>query len=292
MAFVWIQQWVALPIVYEQQQMGDLPPGSRPQALENATTGFAQDGSSSASASYRPVDNTSPFHSQLSPLPQAQHRPDMRANALTATHYQPQEHGASPLNMGSMANALPEQGVFDDGSMNPQSIQRSLPGGASAVPYQLAQNVQMSTSPSYGAGFASNPYQHNYIPAPGAQHGQFQAFGANTTRIGGAPSMQPPYQNYPQAGQYMYYPAPYGAQGQFMPGFAAQAAHAQGMYGRRPSMSNAPAGVLGQGQDFSRLDGNVPNSRSNPAMAQGEAGFGAQYGAQFVPQGKSMFPPA
>lgn len=264
--------------------MGDLPSGSCPQALETATTGFAQDGSSSASAPYRLADKTSPFHSQLSPLPQAQLRPDMRANAPSASHYQNQEYGVSTLNMGSMASALPEQGVFDDGFMN-QSIQRSLPGGAAAVPYQLPQNVQLSTSPSYGAGFASNPYQHNYMPAPGAQHGQFPAYGANATRIGGAPSMQPQYQNYPQAGQYMYYPAPYGAQGQFMPGFPAQVAHAQGMYGRRPSMSNGSAGVLGQSQDFSRLDRNSSNTHPNPAMAQGEAGFGAQYGAHFVPQG-------
>lgn len=288
MAFVWVQQWVALPIVYDQQQMGDLPSGSRPQASDNATTSFAHDGSTSASAPYRPADDTSPFHSQLSPLPQAQLRPDFRSTAPTAAHYQAQEHGVSPLNMASMANALPEQGVYDDTSVNSQSVPRSLPGGAStaAVQYQLAHNVQLSTSPSYGAGFASNPYQHNYIPAPSAQHAHFQSFGNNPARIGGAPSMQAPYQNYPQQAQYMYYPAPYGAQGQFMPGFAPQTAQAQALYGRRQSIPNASVGVLGQNQDFSRLDGSVPNTRPNPGIAQGDPSYGAQYGAQFVPQGK------
>ncbi|CAO2648991.1 Nn.00g099400.m01.CDS01 [Neocucurbitaria sp. VM-36] len=290
MAFVWVQQWVPLPIVYEQQ-MGDLPSGSRPQALENATTGFARDGNPSTSSPYKSPESNAPFYSQLSAISQGQLRPDFRSPTHPTAQYQSQEHGASPLNMGSMAGALPEYGSFEDGSAVQQSIPRSLSGAStSAVAYQLGQNLQMQAHASnnlpahtsYGPGFAPSSYQQNFMPSQSSQHGAYPPFGTNQPRLASATSMQTPYQNYQQASQYMYY-APYGGQGQFVPGFATQSTQGHTMYGRRPSLTNTSIGIMTQSADFSHIEGNFPGARVAPGNPQGEAGsFGSAYGVPFV----------
>ncbi|KAJ4370531.1 hypothetical protein N0V83_005052 [Neocucurbitaria cava] len=295
MAFVWVQQWVPLPIVYEQQ-MGDLPSGTRPQALDNATTGFARDGNPSVTSPYKSPENNAPFYSQLSAISQGQLRPDFRSPTHPTAQYQSQEHGASPLNMGSMIGALPEYASFEDASVVPQSIPRSLSGAStSAVAYQLGQNLQMQTHgsgnlpthTSYGPGFAPGSYQQNFMPSQSSQHSAYPPFGANQPRLTNATSMQPPYQNYPQASQYMYY-TPYGAQGQFVPGFAGQTAQGHAMYGRRPSLTNASAGMMGQSADFPHIEGNFLGARVAPGNPQGEANsFGSAYGAAF-PQASGM----
>ena len=150
MAFVWVQQWVPLPVVYEQQQhMGDLPPGPRPHAMDNATTGLARDGNTSGSfpTSLKSPDSSDPFYSQLSGLPHGQLRPDFRSSTHANGSHQPQEHGTSPLNMGAMTGALPNYGTNDNASTNPQTVPRSLSGAStSAVAYQLGQNLQMTSS--------------------------------------------------------------------------------------------------------------------------------------------------
>jgi hypothetical protein len=292
MAFVWVQQWVPLPIVYEQQHMGDLPPGSRHQAMENATTGFAREGNPSASfpASFKSPDNNAPFYSQLSALQQGQLRPDFRSPTHPGAHYQSQEHGASPLHMGSMAGALPDFGAGDDASLSQQTVPRSLSGAStSAVAYQLGQNLQMPTHasgnmpshPSYGPGFATGLHQQTFIPQQGSQYVAYPSFATNQPRLAGATSIQAPYQNYQQASQYMYYPAPYGAQGQFNPGFAAQTAQGQAMYERRASLTNT--GMQGQSTDFSHVDGNFAGARMATASFQGDpTSIVSPYGAQFA----------
>jgi hypothetical protein len=174
MAFVWIQQWVPLPIVYEQQHMGDVPSGSRPQAMDNATTGFAQDGNLPASfpVPLKSPDNNAPFYSQLCAIPQAQLRQDFRS----PTHYQSQEHGASPLNMSPMVGALPDFGAGDDASTSQQTVPRSLSGAStSAVAYQLGQNLQMPTHiPPSGLGMlrasTSRPSCLNMAPSMAPIH--------------------------------------------------------------------------------------------------------------------------
>ena len=272
--------------------MGDLPPGSRPPALDNATTGLARDGNPSASSPYKSPDNNAPFYSQLSAISQGQLRPDFRSPTHPTAQYQSQEHSMSSMNMGAMAGALPEYGSFDEASVIPQSIPRSLSGAStSAVAYQLGQNLQqmpahassnLSPHPSYGPGFAPSPYQQSFMPSQGSQHGAYPPFGANQTRLNSATSMQTPYQNYPQASQYMYY-SPYSAQGQFVPGFAAQAAQGHGMYGRRPSLTNTSVGIMGPGTEFSHIEGSFPGARAVPGNPQGEVGsFGSNYGVPFV----------
>lgn len=243
MAFLWVQQWVALPVIHEGQ-MGDIPPGSRPQALDNAATGFARGGHQnqplSSPSPYKPLDNSAPFHSQLSSLPQNQLRPDFRPSA----QYMPQEHGPSPLNMGSMAGALPDYSSMEDGQ---QALPRSLSGAStSAVVYQLSQNLQapahapgnMPNHSAYGLGYGGNPYSQNqaYVASPGnPQQGPYQ-YAPMQSRMHMGPSMQPPYHSYPHAPQYMYYPTPYGSQAQFTPSFPAQGGQTQAGYDRRGSM--------------------------------------------------------
>ncbi|CAA9962276.1 YT521-B splicing factor [Pyrenophora teres f. maculata] len=271
MAFFWVQQWVPLPVVYHHQ-MGDLPPGPRPQAMDHATSTFAP-------AALKSPDGNAPFYSQLSALPQGQPRPDFRSPAHPNGHYQPQDHGASSMNMGAMAVALPEFGADDDASLNQQNIPRSLSGAStSAVAYQLGQNLQMPSHPSYGPGFAAGMHQQPFMPQHGSQYGVYPSFAPNQPRLAGATSMQAPYQNYQQASQYMYYPTPYAPQGQYNHGYAVQASHGQPMYGRRASLTNT--GMQRQIADYSHMDGNFPGAR----IAHGNfAGDPAPYNAQFAP---------
>lgn len=299
MAFVWVQQWVALPVVYEGQgPMGDLPPGSRPQALDSAATGFARDGNQGPStSSYKSPDNTTPFHSQLSAIPQGQLRPDYRSPTHTTAQYPPQEHGASPLNMSSMAGALPEYGSIDDASVNPQSqsVPRSLPGAStSAVVYQLGQNLQMPihasgsmpSHPSYGNAYAAGPYQQQAF-GQGSQHGAYPPFGPNQSRMPAA-SMQTVFQNYPGPSQYMYYPAPYGHQAQYNPGYGAQSLQSQAVYGRRGSTTDTTAGLTSpHNMSFQHIEGGFQDTRVGTGGLQGEQ---ASMGLPFMRgQGRRTF---
>ncbi|KAF1945387.1 hypothetical protein EJ02DRAFT_53952 [Clathrospora elynae] len=263
--------------------MGDLPPSSQPQTMDLATAGFVRDGNPSAPSStlVKSPDNNFPFYSQLSALPQGQPRPDFRSPTHPAAHYQSQEHGASSLNMGSLAGALPDYGAGDDASFNPQSIPRSLSGTSpSAVAYQLGQNLHtqafgnMTSHPSYGPGFSTGAHQQTFMPQQGSQYGAYPSFGANQSRLA---FMHAPYPNYQQPSQYMYYPVSYGSQGQYNPGLAVQAAQGQTMYGRRAS--------LGQGQhmEFLHMESNSSDARMAPWNFQGDpSAIGSPYGALFV----------
>ena len=281
---MWIQQWVALPVVYEQQ-MGELPPDSRPQALDSATTGLARDGNL-LNSPYKSLDNNAPFYSQLSAIPQGQLRSDFRSPPHTSTQFQYQDHGSSLMNMNLMAGALPEFASFEDASVNSQSVPRSLSGAStSAVAYQLGQNLQMPahasgslpTHPSYGLGFGPTPYQQTYMLSQGPQHGSYPPFATNPPRLPGTTTTQAPYQSYGQASQYMYYPTPYEVQGQFAPGYAAQGSQGHSMYGRRASLTSS-----GPGADFSHIENGFPGARIAPMNLHGEQGqVGSTYSMPF-----------
>lgn len=255
MAYIWVQQWVALPVVHEGQ-MGDLPPGSRPQGLDITATGFARDGNQGlALSSLSPLkspDNNAPFYSQLSALPQQPPRPDFRSSANPSTQYTSQEHGASLLNMASMVGALPDYGSVEDTSLNltQHSVPRSLAGtSTSAMTYQSGQSILTTAhatgglpgQSSYGAGYATGSYPQAFVPSQVSQHAVYPHY-ANQPRMPGGSSMHVPYQNYQQASQYMYYAAPYGAQGQFAHGFPAQSAQGQGVYDKRGSATGVLTG--------------------------------------------------
>lgn len=282
MSFVWVQQWFALPIIIEGQ-MGDLPPDSRSHTMDFNAAGLRDDQHAPlpSSSPYKVQDNNTPFYSQLSSIQQGQHRPEQRPSAQPNPYYPSQQHDASSFKMGAMAGALPDYGS-DTHHQASQSIPRSLSGAStSALVYQLGQSLQMPAHapgnmpvhPSYGSGYATSPYQQGYMAQQTAQNGVFPTYNPNQSRVQGVPSMQNPYQQpYPQPSQYMYYPAPYGAQGQYPSGFAAQNVQNQAMFGRRASLVTAPIGMPGQSVELSPHEGSYTG-----APVASAAAFGAPF---------------
>ncbi len=266
--------------------MGDAPLGPRSHTMDTTTVGIARDGNTSGSfpTSFKSPDSNDPFYSQLSGLPQGQLRPEFRSATHASGSYQSQEHGTSPLNMGAMTGALPNYGANDNVSMNPQAVPRSLSGAStSAVAYQLGQNLQtpsgsMPTHAPFGPGFAAGLQQQPFMPQQGSQYNAYPSYAANQPRLAGVAPMQSPYQNYQQASQYMYYPAPYGPQGQFSHGFGAQS---QTMYERKPSLANT--GMQGHVADYSHVDGSFPGARMTTGNFPGDASsVMSPYGAHFA----------
>jgi len=263
--------------------MGDLPPGPRSHTMDNTTASLARDGNNSNSfpTSLKSPDSNDPFYSQLSSLPQSQLRPDHRSSTHANGTYQSQEHGTSPLNMGAMTGALPNYGAHDNTPMNPQ-VPRSLSGAStSAVAYQLGQNLQMpgnmSAHASYGPGFATSLPQQHFMSQQGSQYNAYPSYPTNQPRLAGVAPMQSPYQNYQQASQYMYYPAPYGQQGQFNPGFGAQGQ----MYERKAGSTNT--GMQGHVADYSHGDGGFPGVRMATGNYMGDSSsIMSPYGVQFA----------
>ena len=287
MSFVWVQQWFALPVVIEGQ-MGDLPPDSRSNTMDFNAAGLREDQHAALSSSpYKAQDNNTPFYSQLSSIQQGQQRTEHRSPAQQNPYYPSQQHDASAFKMGAVAGALPDYGS-DTHQQALQSIPRSLSGAStSALVYQLGQNLQMPThasgnmpvQASYGTGYATSPYQQGYMPQQSAQNAVYPMYNPTQPRVQGVAPMQNPYQSYPQPSQYMYYPAPYAAQGQYPSGFAAQGMQNQTMYGRRASLVTAPNGIPGQGVELSPLEGN---------FAGAPGGTAAAFGAPFY-QGLGMY---
>lgn len=300
MAFVWVQQWIALPVVVEEL-MGDLPSGPSPQALDMTAVSIAHESHQGhvhqSPTSLRSPGSNTPFYSQLCSIPQSLHH-DFRSPAhaahSTSPHYS-QDHGATPLNMGAMAGALPEYVQADGGGGQPQLPQRQLSGAStSALVYQLQQNLQVQGQNSnalpmqsgYGPGFAAGQFQHNYMPTQASAHPNYAVFSTNQRGPGHGAS-QAPYQNYPHQPPYLYYPAPYGTQ-PFAPGYAGQNAQGQAMYGRSQSTSSHVA-LPGQGMDMSQQDGTFPpGHRPSSGGIQGDPGaMGWMSGGQFMqPTGK------
>lgn len=273
MAFVWIQQWVALPVLLEEQ-MGDIStrPGSQP--LDITAAGLAHDEHQSNPKPSPPnltsTTSSTPFYSQFSSIPQVQLRPNLRSPAQpTSPHYPPPDHGSASLNMGTMAGALPEYGSVDvaQGSFPvAQHNQRHLSGAStSALVYQLQQNLQVAGPPSgslhaYGPGFSTGQFPPNFVPTHPSQHLNYSSFPPNSQRVPAPGPMQPSYQNFPpqpsQPSQYLYYPAPYGSQAQYSPGFPEQNLQNQAMYGRRPSLSGSHVPMGAHNLELPQQDGN------------------------------------
>lgn len=296
MSFVWVQQWFALPIVVEGQ-MGDLTPDPRSHTMDFTAAGLVREDQHAplpSSSPYKAQDNNTPFYSQLSSIPQGQARSDHRSPAQPTSYYPPsQQHETSAFKMGAMAGALPDYGseITSLHHQASQSIPRSLSGAStSALVYQLGQNMQMPAHapgnmpvhPSYGSGYATSPYQQGFIPPQ--QNGVYPTYNHTQSRLQGVSPMQNPYQQYPQTPQYMYYPAPYGAQGQFSTGYLAQGVQSQAIYGRRASLVTAPIGIPGQNVELSPHEGSYTGAR----MAHGDpAANAAAFGASFY-QGLGM----
>jgi hypothetical protein len=264
MSFVWVQQWFALPF-----QMGDLPPDSRSHTVDFTAAGLACDSQHAPPASSSPhkaQDNNTPFYSQLSSISQGQHRSDHRSSAQNQYLSQ---HESSPFKMGAMAGALPDY-ASDLQSQTSQSIPRSLSGAStSAVVYQLGQSLQMPAHvagnmpnyPTYSSGYGASLYQQGYMPQQAIQGGIYPTYNPNQSRMQGVAPLQNPYQSYQQPSQYMYYPAPFGAQGQYPGGYQAQGTQGQPMYGRRPSLGTAPLAIPGQNMEMPPHEGSFAPAR-------------------------------
>lgn len=290
MSFVWVQQWFALPLIVEGQ-MGDLPPDSRSQTMVPTAAGLPREDQHTQlppSSPYNAQDSNTPFYSQLSSISQGQHRPDHRSPAQS-TPYHATQHDSAAFKMGAMAGALPEH-ISDAQHQTLQSIPRSLSGAStSALVYQLGQSLQMPAHtsngiplhPLYGTNFGTSPYQQGYMQSPTTQGGIYPHYNPNQPRPQGVAPMQNPYQQYSQPSQYMYFPAPYGAHGQYPISYTAQGSQAQTGFGRRPSLGTAPFAVPGQTTEVPSHEGSFPGTW----MAQGDPNT---FGAPFY-QGQGIF---
>ena len=250
MAYVWVQQWVALPVVVEEL-MGDVPPdaGIGPTGRLTAedevqlpiTQLPLQQGSQVQS---RTAGANPSFYTQFSSLPSFPQRvepsrPPPPQQSLGSFNPQVGQHQhGSTFNMGAMACALPGYGATSPNptmqSSQHQQMQRRLSGASTlSVVYQLQQNLQHSQ----GASSLANPTSYvnfpqiHYGSAFGqAEAGHQQSFGpycSSQQRVGG---MQQPFPPYPQLSpQHFYF-----AQGQQPAAFAGQMGQFPTAYGDRP----------------------------------------------------------
>ena len=277
--------------------MGDLPSGSGPQTLDITAAGLAHDDlqalQQQSTSNVRPSSSNSPFYSQLSSIPSSQLRPDIRSHAHTNSPQFAQDPNATSLNMGAMTAALPDYGLAE--GPQPQQPARQLSGAStSALVYQLQQNLQVHGQPSntlpvqsgYGPGYGPGQFQHNFMPQHASPHTMYAAFPSNQQRGPGPNPMSAPYQNYPQQPQYMYYPAPYGAQ-PFASGYAGPSAQSQAMYGRRPSSNSSHVPMPGQGMEISQQEAmHSAGHRVGPGAVQGDpASMGWMPGAPYMQTG-------
>ncbi|KAF2683438.1 hypothetical protein K458DRAFT_305401 [Lentithecium fluviatile CBS 122367] len=264
--------------------MGDMPHGSGPQALGITATGLAQDehqGTPNPTLNLKSPSNNTPFYSQLSAIPQTQPRPDLRSPAHPQSpHYPTQDHGASSMNMGVMAGALPDFASVNVAQGNPamlQHDQRQLSGAStSALVYQLQQNLQIpgptsgSLPSHYGAGFNASQFQQNFAPQQGSQHPNYAQFPTGHQRVAGPGPMQTPYQSFPQHSQFLYYPGPYGPQAQYSQGFPGQNNQGQAVYGRRQSV------------EMPQQEGGFTINRMVSSSMQDPGAVGPMFGGPFV----------
>ncbi|KAF1998063.1 hypothetical protein P154DRAFT_536697 [Amniculicola lignicola CBS 123094] len=265
MAFVWVQQWFPLPIIFEGQ-MGDLPPGSVPLAMDAPGAGLPHDETqhfNSPPAFKQPGQNAA-FYAQLSSIPQST-RHNLRSPTNPTNHHHPvQDLGPTPLNMGPISAALPEYGNMDGTQSTPQAhlqSQRPLSDTSpSILVYQYQHNLHghspnsLTAHSPYGPAYGAGQYPQNFGPVHGSQNINYGPFNGTQQRLPGPTPMQSSYQGYQQASQYLYYPPHYAPQGQYPPGFPNHTAQPIGMYGRRPSLPSAQMPLMGQNIDVPRQD--------------------------------------
>lgn len=299
MAFFWVQQWVAFPVVLPDS-MGDLAPQPSPKPQDVTAAGLVHDdhqNQASLSSGIMHPNNNTPFYSQFSSIPSSQPRPDLRSPAHpTSPHHPLQDQSAGSLNMGAMTGALPEIVSGDAGQA--QLAQRQLSGAStSALVYQLHQDLQMQvpssapipTQPGYGANFGMSQYQQGYLPHQASTRMNYPPYATGQQRPPGPSLMQPAYQHYSQQSPYMYYPTAYATQ-HYAPGFQGPNAAGQAMYGRRPSLTPSHIPMSGHGVDVSQQEGMFsPGHRQVPGLGPGDPGSMAwAAGGQFPqPLGKN-----
>ena len=252
MAYVWVQQWVALPIIVEeQQQMGDAPPdtgvgpSSRPSG-ENDGQQSALPYPQSSQGQPKVPTPVPPFHAQYPSFPQRIDPSRIPSQPNFGTINPPpgqQSHGVA-FNMTAMAGALPDYGsgpanpVLQQQQQQQQQTQRRLSGASTpAVVYQLQQSLQ------YPQGVSSIPSPPSYGSFPPGQYGAFGqpsnqqpfgAYGSSPQRVTGIHQQFQPYQQL--SPQQFYF-----AQGQQIPTYGPPAGQFSAPYVSRPSASGLSA---------------------------------------------------
>lgn len=255
MNFVWVQQWVALPVISEEP-MGDAPPN--PSGFE----GHPQDGGkpnagqqSHGSAGPGQGEGAQPFYSQFSGIPQQQRADASRSQPGMAPYntVPAQSHGDPSFNMSHLANALPEYSTSQAQAQRGQTM--------SAAPFRGQQYPSGSHfSGSYGPG--QFPGGLSLDQSLGAGSAQIPRPGA----LGVAASPYSPYGQ--QLPQYYYPNSPFSPQNQpqsFFPG----GGQAIPSYDRRPSMGQMQA-----------MQGSFPGSAIQPQgsgrVLPGSGGYAEQ----------------
>lgn len=185
MAFIWVQQWVALPIIAEGP-MGDTTSNPPNQTPEHDV--YLHDDKSRAPAGSG-VPDVSPYH-QFSGAAQ-QLRQDASRHQANLGSYPVQSHQpqSNSFNLGSMASALPDFAAT-------QQAQRVQGGAQSSV-----RGLHYSSASPYGGNFASGQFPGTSIDTSldGLTGQQPQRHG----NLGTAPS---PYSPYGQQLPQYYYP--------------------------------------------------------------------------------------
>jgi hypothetical protein len=253
MAYVWVQQWVALPVIVEEP-MGDLAPDSgigsghlpADPSHDDSQISATQFHSSQQSSIPSRLGGNHSFGNQFSSIPSFQQRGD--PHRIPSHHGQPsynpqqlgqqeQQQPGSSFSMGAMAGALPDCSSGMAGSQfqsgqQPQSQRRLSGASTPAVVYQLQQNLQyqpatgasgFSNQGAYG-GFGQSQYQNGYGQSQTQLPG-FNLYPGGQPRLNTMQQQPPQYQQ--MSPQYYYYSAggysgqtpqsPFGAQ--FLGGF-------------------------------------------------------------------------
>jgi hypothetical protein len=255
MAFFWVQQWVALPIIIEEH-MGDVShdSGSGPPRLESQEPTHddlqfpgqkPSIPSSSLPATSRSPGAGAPFYSQYSNLPGQPQRVDSSSSHQLGNPYPSgvgQNQNLHGFNMSAMAGALPDYGMQTLNNMQTQGPQpgaQKMAGASNpAMVYQYPQNLQyppqVSASymnPAQYGGYAPAPFQ-GYHQSQSPQPAMYTQYGTGQQRTGVVPQHFAPYPQVAQ--QYYHYPGAVGGHGQQPSGFPMQTANFQAPYSMRP----------------------------------------------------------
>ena len=283
MTVFWVQQWITLPIIVEDQigdtgDAGRLPQDSlRREFLEDSSQIFSagyRDLSSSFKAprisqDLRPQADNPAFLSQYSSIPPMSQAPqDLRPGSQQgAASFNVNPRHDFSFNMGSMAEALPDyHGGHSNQGMQQRPLQpgqQPLPGAStSTLVYQPQQISQYpgQAGPAYpglmgvNTGYATSNYPNMY----------------SQRSAGPSPTQQSYAQISPQSQSYYYYPNQYG-QSTPSPQYAAHHGQMSSPYDRSFSASQTPG--LGQQHPYAL------QQSMRVGLPTGTAGIGAQVGA-------------
>ncbi|MCJ1288925.1 hypothetical protein MMC34_000456 [Xylographa carneopallida] len=303
MAFFWVQQWWAVPVVLQEPQMGDaqrdgrrLPSG---RMISNPGQPGPSDDTEHPSATERVSNINAPYDFHLqAPTPQQRLNQGQMFNIPGQPQGPPtysQERVDESFDMRSMGGALPN---YRSGVPSLESLhtQQRFHSNASSTPMHQHQQVSqltgqpMGNSPGYSSGFApqymSSYHQGQQGTSGSQQYGQPQSGHQSRTII---PSpIQPPFPSgsfFPgqQSTQpYTYYSTSFGQTSPSQQGFQASNRQQESpinlLSGGFPSQANFSPGGVAYGYSTSG-----PFLRPDGAPVPNREGSGSSAGSATVP---------